>query len=148
MRSILALPRPVAVRERLNRVIKKREPFRPFAPAVLADRAADLFEGAPNDMTPFMTTVCRVRADHAEEFAAAVHVDGTARVQTVAPGDALAPILAELARRGLPPVVLNTSLNGPREPIAGSATDAIAFYLAHPVDALAVGDTLLTRRAA
>src|SRR5262249_39046789 len=48
-RSILALPRPESVRERMNRVIKKREPFRPFAPAVLAERAAELFEGAPND---------------------------------------------------------------------------------------------------
>jgi carbamoyltransferase len=77
-----------------------------------------------------------------------VHVDGTARVQTVAEGGALAPLLEELARRGLPPVVLNTSLNGPREPIAGSATDAIAFFLAHPVDALVVGDALITRKAA
>jgi Carbamoyltransferase C-terminus len=51
-------------------------------------------------------------------------------------------------RRGLPPVVLNTSLNGPREPMAASATDAMAFFLAHPVDALVVGDALVTRRAA
>src|SRR5262249_45342943 len=51
-RSILALPRDPAVRERLNRVVKQREPFRPFAPAVLADHAAELFDGAPNDMTP------------------------------------------------------------------------------------------------
>jgi len=146
-RSILALPRPVGVRERLNRVIKKREPFRPFAPAVLADRAAEIFEGAPSDMTPYMTTVCPVRAERID-VRAAVHVDGTARVQTVAAGDALGPLLEELARRGLPPVVLNTSLNGPREPIAGSAMDAIAFFLAHPVDALVVGDAVLTRGAA
>ena len=78
---------------------------------------------------------------------AAVHVDGSARVQTVSPGDELAPLLGELARRGLPPVVLNTSLNGQREPIAASATDAVAFFLAHPVDALCVGDALLERRA-
>lgn len=147
-RSILALPRPVSVRERLNRVIKKREPFRPFAPAVLADRAAALFEGAPSDMTPFMTTVCRVRPEARDAIEAAVHVDGTARVQTVAPDGELAPLLAELARRGHAPVVLNTSLNGAREPIAASATDAIAFLLAHPVDALVVGDLLVTRRPA
>jgi carbamoyltransferase len=145
-RSILALPRLPGVRERLNRVIKKREPFRPFAPAVLADRADELFEGAPNDMTPFMTTVCRARASRRDEMSAAVHVDGSARVQTVVPGDALEPLLAELGRRGLPPVVLNTSLNGPREPIAGSATDAVAFLLAHPVDALLAGDALVSRR--
>jgi carbamoyltransferase len=147
-RSILALPRPVAVRERLNHVIKKREPFRPFAPAVLEHRAADLFTGAPNDMTPFMTTVCPVRPEHAADLAAAVHVDGTSRVQTVRPGDALAPLLEELERRGLLPVVLNTSLNGAREPIAGSATDAVSFFVAHPVDALLVADLLLTRGGA
>ncbi len=144
-RSILALPRGEGARERLNRVIKKREPFRPFAPAVLASRAADFFEGAPDDMTPFMTTVRPVRADRLDDVRAAVHVDGTARVQTVDAGGALAPLLDELARRGLPPVVLNTSLNGPREPIAASATDAVAFLLAHPVDALVCGDTLVTR---
>jgi carbamoyltransferase len=147
-RSILALPRPEGVKDRLNRVIKQREAFRPFAPAVLADRAADMFVGAPSDLTPFMTTVCDVRAEHREALRAAVHVDGTARVQTVGPGDALGPLLAELARRGLPPVVLNTSLNGAREPMAASATDAVAFFLAHPVDALVVGDSLLTRKAA
>jgi carbamoyltransferase len=67
-------------------------------------------------------------------------------VQTVAPGDALHPLLTELGRRGLPEVVLNTSLNGPREPLCATATDAVGFFLAHPVDALLLGDTLLTRR--
>ena len=146
-RSILALPRPEGVRDRLNRVIKKREPFRPFAPAVLAERAPDLFDGAPNDMTPFMTTVCPARPERLDDLRAAVHVDGSARVQTVGPGDELAPLLRELGRRGLPEVVLNTSLNGPREPIAASATDAVAFFLSHPVDALLAGDALITRRA-
>ena len=145
-RSILALPRPSSVRERLNRVIKQREPFRPFAPAVLADRAAEIFEGAPSDMTPFMTTVCPVLADRREEIAAAVHVDGTARVQTVDRDHhgVLGRLLVELERRGHPPIVLNTSLNGPRQPIAGSATDALAFFLAHPVDALVASDLLIT----
>jgi carbamoyltransferase len=145
-RSILALPADPRVRERLNRAIKRREPFRPFAPAVLDAHAAALFEGAPSDLTPFMTTVCPAREAHA--MPAAVHVDGSARVQTVGPGGELAPLLEELARRGHPPVVLNTSLNGPREPIAASATDAIGFFLAHPVDALVVGDVVLSRGAA
>jgi carbamoyltransferase len=145
-RSILALPRPDAVRERLNRVIKKREMFRPFAPAVLADRASETFEGAPNDMTRFMTTVCRVRPERLGDVPAAAHVDGTARVQTVDRGSGcLSAILVELERRGLPPVVLNTSLNGPREPICGSSTDAIAFLLSHPVDALVAGGALVQR---
>ena len=82
------------------------------------------------------------------DLSAAVHGAGSARVQTVRSGDALAPLLEELGRRGLLPAVLNTSLNGPREPIAASATDAVAFFLAHPVDALVVGDALIERRAA
>src|SRR5262249_4892023 len=69
-RSLLSLPHDVAARERLNRVVKAREPFRPFAPAVLAEAAPSFFTGAPNDLTPFMTTVCSVRDDAATSLAA------------------------------------------------------------------------------
>ena len=62
-RSLLADAAAPGSRERLNRVVKQREPFRPFAPAVAAEAAADYFPEAPNDMTPFMTTVCPVRAE-------------------------------------------------------------------------------------
>lgn len=141
-RSILAAPGDAATKERLNRAIKRREPFRPFAPAVLADRAAEWFEGAPNDMTRFMTTVCDVRSP--ETLGAVVHVDGTARVQTV--DDESAPELAAVLRACERPIVLNTSLNGAGEPIAGTATDAIAFFLASGVDALVVGDLVVDRR--
>ena len=147
-RSILALPEDRDVRERLNRVIKRREPFRPFAPSVLAERASDYFEGAPNDMTQFMVTVCDVKDSAKEKLRAVTHVDGTARVQTVTSESAplLASVLQELARRGRVPVVLNTSLNGAGEPIVGSGEDALAFFDSHPVDAMLVGtDLFLTR---
>lgn len=146
-RSILALPADRSVRERLNRVIKRREPFRPFAPATLASRAPEWFDGAPNDMTPFMTTVCSVKPVAAEKLAAVTHVDGTARVQTVTTSSApfLDAVLRELDRRGEPPVVLNTSLNGRGEPIVASATDALAFFTSHPVDAMLIGDVFLER---
>ncbi len=147
-RSILALPEDADVRERLNRVIKRREPFRPFAPSVLAERASDYFEGAPNDMTPFMVTVCDVKESAKEKLRAVTHVDGTARVQTVTAESAplLASVLQELERRGRIPVVLNTSLNGAGEPIVGSGEDALAFFDSHPVDAMLVGaDLFLTR---
>ncbi len=147
-RSILALPEDADVRERLNRVIKRREPFRPFAPSVLAERASDYFEGAPNDMTPFMVTICDVKESAKEKLRAVTHVDGTARVQTVTAESAplLANVLQELERRGRIPVVLNTSLNGAGEPIASSGEDALAFFDSHPVDAMLVGtDILLTR---
>ena len=137
------------MRERLNRVIKRREPFRPFAPAVHAERASDYFDEAPNDMTPFMTTVCPVRADARQGLRAVTHIDGTARVQTVTSESApfLASVLAEVGKRAGAPVVLNTSLNGPGEPIVASATDALAFFTAHPADAMLIGDLLLQREA-
>jgi carbamoyltransferase len=148
-RSILALPEDPNVRERINRVIKRREPFRPFAPSVLLERASDYFHGAPNDMTPFMVTVCDVKSDAKEKLGAITHVDGTARVQTVTTQGAplLAGILEELQSRGRLPVVLNTSLNGAGEPIVGSGEDALAFFDSHPVDAMLLGEDLwLTRK--
>jgi carbamoyltransferase len=75
-------------------------------------------------------------------------VDGSARVQTVTASSAplLDAVLAEMGRRTDVPVVLNTSLNGAGEPILGaSATDALAFFVAHPVDAMLIGDVLVER---
>jgi carbamoyltransferase len=146
-RSLLALPSDPSVRERLNRVIKRREPFRPFAPAVCSARATELFDDAPNDMTPFMTTVCPVREAARDRLAAVTHVDGTARLQTVTPESAafLDAVLAYVTKMTDTPVVLNTSLNGPGEPIVASATDALAFFTAHPVDVLVMGDLVLER---
>jgi carbamoyltransferase len=149
-RSILAMPAQSDVRERINRVIKKREPFRPFAPAVLAENASTYFDGAPNHMTPFMTTVCPVHDSARDSLRAVTHVDGTARVQTVTASSApfLRAVLSELARRGEPPVVLNTSLNGPGEPIVARATDALGFVATHPVDVMIIGEQRLTRSRA
>jgi carbamoyltransferase len=146
-RSILALPGNPPVRERINRVIKKREPFRPFAPAVLAEAAATYFDHAPSLMTPFMTTVCTVKPSARDALGAVTHVDGTARVQTVTPESApfLRAVLSELEQRGAPPVLLNTSLNGPGEPIVARCTDALGFVAAHPIDVMIIGEHRLTR---
>lgn len=138
-RSILANPRDPDSRERLNRAIKRREPFRPFAPAVLAEVAGGFFRGAPDDMTPFMTTVCDVVDP--DRLASVTHVDGTARVQTVAADGALAAVL-----RALPePIVLNTSFNGPGEPIVASEVDALAFLIGHPIEAVVIGDLVVSK---
>ncbi|MEZ4403991.1 MAG: carbamoyltransferase N-terminal domain-containing protein [Kofleriaceae bacterium] len=146
MRSLLASPRDPDVRDKLNRAVKRREPFRPFAPAVLAERLPDYFAGTADDLTPFMTTVVPVRAD-AAGLAAVTHVDGTARVQSVTAtsSPALHAVLAALAAGGAPPIALNTSLNGAGEPIVARAVDAIGFLLAHPIDGLVVDDLLITR---
>jgi carbamoyltransferase len=146
-RSILADPADPDSRERLNRAIKRREPFRPFAPAVLHERAAEYFEHAPNDLTPFMVSVSPIRAAHADRLAAVRHVDGTARVQTVEADTApeLHAVLHALDEYTGLPIVLNTSFNGPGEPIIGNEIDALGFLISHPIDALVIGDLVVTR---
>jgi carbamoyltransferase len=148
-RSLLACPRERATRDRLNRLIKQREPFRPFAPAVLAERAEQFFTLAPDDMSPFMATVAPVLADAHARLAAVVHEDGTARLQTVEAARApeLHAVLAALVDRGEDPIVLNTSLNGPGEPIVARSEDAIAFWLRHGIDALVIDDLVIERPA-
>lgn len=146
-RSLLALPGRVATRERLNRVIKQRESFRPFAPAVLGARAAEFFADAPSFLTAFMTSVCQVRPEAQAGLAAVTHVDGSARVQTLEPGVAplLSAVLTELEQETGVPIALNTSLNGPGEPIVAHATDALGFLSAHAVDGLLIEDYLFQR---
>ncbi|MES1182223.1 MAG: carbamoyltransferase N-terminal domain-containing protein [Myxococcales bacterium] len=146
-RSLLALPARTETRERLNRLIKQREPFRPFAPTVLEARAADFFADAPSGLTPFMTTVCQVLPEARAGLAAVTHVDGTARVQTLAPGVAplFGAVLAELERETGVPIALNTSLNGPGEPIVAHAQDALGFLCAHAIDGLLIEDYLFRR---
>ena len=146
-RSLLACPRERATRDRLNKLIKEREPFRPFAPAVLSERTSELFVGEADDMSPFMTTVLPVREDARGRLGAVTHEDGTARLQTVEEDRApeLHAVLAALVRLGRDPVVLNTSLNGAGDPIVASAEDALAFWLRHQVDVMIVGDLLLER---
>ena len=146
-RSILALPSSESTRDRINRVIKRREPFRPFAPAVLHEHVETFFDTPPNDMTPFMTTVAPIRSEHERALGAVRHVDGTGRLQSVTPASApeLHRLLEQLHRQTGVPVLLNTSFNGAGEPIVASELDAIATYATHRLDALLVEDLLLTR---
>lgn len=148
-RSIIAAPGDGATRDRINRIVKKREPFRPFAPAVLRDRAGEWFSAHDNDMTPYMTTTTDVIESRASELGAVRHVDGTARIQTVSEQSApdFFALLTSMAARGAPPVVLNTSLNGNGEPIVGCEADALAFFLSHAIDFMVVGDIILEKGA-
>lgn len=133
-RSILADARRPEMKDRINLVIKQREPFRPFAPALQAEDCARYCEGEPDWLTPFMTTVRPLR----EDLPSVRHVDGTARVQTVSRGP-LRPLLERI------PVLLNTSLNAAGDPIVGREADALSFLMARPVDALILEDLLVTR---
>jgi carbamoyltransferase len=144
-RSILADPRDVAIKDQLNKRIKEREAFRPFAPAVLVERASEFFEIDQPD--PFMTMAPRVRPDKAALIPAAVHVDGTARIQTVdrAANPRYYRLIEEFGRLTGVPVLLNTSFNR-REPIVASPADAVACYLQTGMDVLAIGDFLVDGR--
>jgi carbamoyltransferase len=131
----------------MNRLIKQREPFRPFAPAVLSERTAEFFAAEADDMSPFMTTVAPVLETMRERLAAVTHEDGSARLQTVEAARApeLHAVLTALAAAGEDPIALNTSLNGAGEPIVASSEDALAFFLRHNVDALILEDLLIER---
>jgi carbamoyltransferase len=145
-RSILADPRSLEIRDILNARIKQREPFRPFAPAVPAEFAADFFEISQPD--PFMTTAPRVRPDKVNSIPSAVHVDGTARIQTVdrASNPRFHRLLCAFGERTGVPVLLNTSFNR-QEPVVASPADAISCYLRTNMDVLVLGNFYITDRS-
>jgi carbamoyltransferase len=145
-RSLLAAPAPATVRERINRAVKRREDFQPFAPAVLASAVQTWFGPHAELLAPYMTTVAEVLPSAREQLAATVHVDGSARLQTVPTDTFFGQVLTELGRTTGLPAVLNTSLNGRAEPIACSATDALHFYISQRVDSLLVDDVLITKQ--
>ncbi|MFW6091083.1 MAG: carbamoyltransferase [Actinomycetota bacterium] len=144
-RSLLANPADRNNQERLN-AVKGREQFRPLAPMVLAERAADVVTGGPLP-SPYMLFVHEVRESWRERIPAVVHVDGTARIQTV--DAAMLPRVAALleafeARTGLP-VLLNTSLNTAGRPMVDDPRDALELFGSTPVDALVLGPHLVRR---
>ncbi|HEX6273676.1 MAG TPA: carbamoyltransferase C-terminal domain-containing protein, partial [Polyangiaceae bacterium] len=149
-RSLLGPAHDARLRDVVNRRVKGREPFRPFAPSALEHHSHALFEHVGEDMTPFMTTVCRARDAALDELSGVVHVDGTSRLHAVTPerAPALAELLGEYEARTGRRALLNTSLNGAGEPIAGSENDAVAFFASHAsVQALVLDDVLVERRA-
>jgi carbamoyltransferase len=144
-RSLLAHPGYAANQERMND-IKGREQFRPIAPMVLADRAADIFKGPLP--SPYMLFTHRVRPGWASRLPAVLHVDGTARIQTVDPADEplVARMLEAFDRLTGIPVVVNTSLNTAGRPMVDDPRDALECFGSAPIDALALGPFLLRRR--
>ncbi|GAA1167775.1 carbamoyltransferase C-terminal domain-containing protein [Streptomyces hebeiensis] len=143
-RSLLAHPGRAENLDRLN-AVKGREEFRPVAPMVLAERAAEIFDGPLP--SPYMLFVHDVAGHWRERVPAVVHVDGTARVQTVDP--AVEPLVARMLgaferRTGLP-VVVNTSLNTAGRPMADDPRDALECFASAPVDLLALGPFAVRR---
>jgi carbamoyltransferase len=144
-RSILADPRAPQMRDRINALVKKRESFRPFAPAVLASRVGEHFE--LDHLSPFMLETCRVKS--ALDLPSITHVDGSARVQTVEAESSprFHCLLQEFERRTGCPILLNTSFNLRGEPIVCTPLDALLCFIRSGLDCLIMEDFLLDRTA-
>lgn len=146
-RSILASPINPTMQNRLND-IKDREDFRPVAPVVLEEAAAQWFEGAEH--SPFMLFTYQVRPDRANRIPAVRHVDGSARVQTIAREQHpryYDLIKAFEAKTGVP-VLINTSFNTRGAPIVCTPREAVEAYSSSPLDGLVIGPFLLTKTGA
>ena len=149
-RSILAAPHDVAMRDRLNREIKFREEFRPFAPVVTAESAGKYFELPPGGLrlARFMSGVFAVRPEWRQRLAAVTHVDGTARVQALERHMAprLYALLEAYERRTGIPVLLNTSFNVAGEPIVNRVVEGYTTFQRCGIDVLVAGRTRLKKR--
>ena len=153
-RSILASPIHASMQARLNE-IKDREDFRPVAPMVLEERAHEWFvdrreddSSAPRTIyAPFMLFVFDVQPDKADRIPAVRHVDGTARVQTVAAhqNPLVHALLTAFDRLTGVPVLVNTSFNTRGEPIVCTPRDAVESFWTSPLDALVIGSFILEK---
>ncbi|MBS1696687.1 MAG: hypothetical protein JST91_31280 [Actinobacteria bacterium] len=143
-RSILAAPRLSGTRDRVNDV-KGRERWRPLSPSVSASAAAEHFDGV---VSPYMLMAVPAAASTVDVVPAVVHIDGSCRPQTVdgALGDPRYPsLLDEVERRSGVGIVLNTSFNLAGEPIVSSGRDAVDTFTRSRLDALVIGDAVITR---
>jgi carbamoyltransferase len=144
-RSILADPRRIEMKGLVNELVKEREAFRPFAPAVLESEAANWFMTIRR--SPWMLFVDSVREEVRTKIPAVVHVDGSARPQTVRREDnpAFHALLTAFHRITGVPMVLNTSFNVAGEPIVNTPTEAVRCFQTSGLDALFLGPFVLTK---
>jgi carbamoyltransferase len=147
-RSILADPGRPEMRDRINALVKMREGFRPFAPAVTLETVHEWFEVEPGTELPYMILIVGVRERHRAALPAVTHVDGSARVQTVSATDhpTFHELLEAVGRTTGREMILNTSFNVKGQPMVNSPGEAIETFLGTGIDALFLGNTLLTSR--
>jgi carbamoyltransferase len=147
-RSILANPSYPDMKDVINNRVKHREPFRPFAPVVLEEDAPHVFDLGKKTRSPYMTFVFPVRPAFQAQIAAATHVDGTSRIQTITDDSnpRLAALLRAFTARTTVPCLVNTSFNVAGEPIVCSPADAVACFLGTDIDHLVIGDFLVSKR--
>jgi carbamoyltransferase len=149
-RSILADPRRADMKDIINMKVKYRELFRPFAPSILKESVSDYFEIPDDESVPYMEKVYTIKKSKCSIIPAAVHEDGTGRLQVVDKGDN--PLFHELIRTfgeqtGVP-VLINTSFNIKGEPIVNSPEDAIRTFFTSGLDVLVMGHYIIEKRSA
>jgi carbamoyltransferase len=144
-RSILADARNPHMKDRINRVVKFREPFRPFAPSVMAEHAGEFYENIST--APFMSMTFNVKKDKIPLIPSVTHVDGTARVQTVEAetNPKFHDVLEAFYERTKIPLVVNTSFNIKGQPIVDSPYEALCTFFGTGLDALIMGDFVLEK---
>lgn len=145
-RSILASPRSKWMVEYINSEIKKREWYRPFAPSVLYERQAEIFE--LDTYSPYMLVTTTVKPEWRDKIPAVTHFDNTSRYQSVTPESNANyhKLISAFANKTGVPVVLNTSFNGPEEPIVETPGDAVHTMFKHGLYALVINNYIITRK--
>jgi carbamoyltransferase len=148
-RSILANPFDKNTKDFINASIKGREAFRPLAPVVLLSDAAIYFHLA--SPSPFMQFAVQVRSEWRDKLAAITHIDGTARLQTITDSEShnlfLADVLSHFKRLTGIGVLLNTSLNGPGEPIVERPNEAVRLFMSTAIDALVLPPYIILKQS-
>jgi carbamoyltransferase len=147
-RSILADPGRPEMRDRINAMVKMREAFRPFAPAVSLEQVGQWFDVPPMTELPYMITTVDVREEHRSQLPAITHVNGSARVQTVSSKDnpAFHALLQAAGRITGREMVLNTSFNVKGQPIVNTPQEAICTFLGTGIEFLFLENILVSRR--
>lgn len=144
-RSIIANPGTSWMEEYINSEIKKREWYRPFAPSVLKERVAEIFD--LDVFSPYMLVTTEVKPEWRSRIPAVTHIDGTSRYQSVDPewNYPYYTLISKFNEITGVPVVLNTSFNGPAEPIVESPVDAINTMMREGLKAVFIGNYMITQ---
>jgi carbamoyltransferase len=144
-RSIIADPRSAGMKDRINVSIKYREEFRPFCPSVLFERQADYFDNTFD--APFMVVTFPVKEGIKETIPAVVHIDGTARIQSVHPeaNPLYSHLIGEFAKASSVPMLINTSLNINEQPMVNAPLEALHTYFCSGLDVLFLGPYRLSK---
>jgi carbamoyltransferase len=140
-RSILANPTIVGMKDKINKTVKKREEFRPFAPMVIKDKQHIYFN--VTDDVPYMNQVVQVKEDYIDKLPAVTHIDGTARVQTVYNHTIMYDLLLEFEKVSGFPILLNTSFNIKDKTMVLTPKDAVDTFYGTNIDLLIIDNYLI-----